>query len=731
VAAGREAASRDFPCGFLPHTGPKRTLDLAPPPYVKMFLLSHAVHQGCEKNSQPGERTMLARDDCPRVDRATSLVLLVATLLATPSSLWAQAQWMSNGVPVCILPQCGGRLPMICSDGDRGALIAWQTDRDGNEDIYLQRVLANGTLAPGWPAIGTAATRAARDQYVAGLAPDGQGGALLVWWDWPNYDIYAQHVLGNGAIAPGWPASGLPVSVKAGFQYRPRVLADGAGGAFVAWEDGVSETLGDIYALRVNGDGTLAAGWPAGGLAVCTDPSDQGGAYLASDGAGGIFIGWGDLRNGNGASIFATRVAASGGLVAGWPVNGEQIIGGPLGHGIRGMVPDGAGGVYIGWEQGLTSNYSQEDVYAQRILADGSIAPGWPAAGVPVAAPRGTQFLYGVVTDGAGGLALGWSDQDQQPGVAYAQRLRPDATIAAGWPGSGARVSDLAGWQDMYALAPDDHGGVYAAFDVLPGAGQHGYIQHLTANGALTPGWPSSGVSLVVPSIFYAFQQTDFAITSDGAGGAIVAWNDTRVSNGVANQNQIYAQRYFGDGPTPALVSLSSAEALPDRVALTWYEPARTLAGATVYRRRDGEDWAALGSATFDGTGRLRYEDRNVAPGARYAYRLGWTESAAERFSAESWVDVPMALTLTLEGARPNPAVGPLTVAFTLPRAEPATLELLDVSGRQVLAREVGDLGPGSHVLRLGECGCTPPGMYWLRLAQAGRSLVKRAVLMR
>jgi hypothetical protein len=247
----------------------------------------------------------------------------------------------------------------------------------------------------------------------------------------------------------------------------------------------------------------------------------------------------------------------------------------------------------------------------------------------------------------------------------------------------------------------------------------------------LAPGWPSSGVPLVIPAIFYAFQQVEYAITADGAGGAIVAWNDTRVTNGVANQNQIYAQRYFGDGPTPALVSLASAEALPDRVTLTWYDAARTLALATVYRRPVGDGWAALGSATFDGTGRLRYEDRAVAPGAHYAYRLGWSESGAERFSAESWVDIPVALTFALEGARPNPAFGPLTVAFTLPRAEPATLELLDVSGRQVLSRDVGDLGPGSHLLRLGECGCTPPGMYWLRLAQAGRALVKRAAVIR
>ncbi len=53
---------------------------------------------------------------------------------------------------------------------------------------------------------------------------------------------------------------------------------------------------------------------------------------------------------------------------------------------------------------------------------------------------------------------------------------------------------------------------------------------------------------------------------------------------------------------------------------------------------------------------------------------------------------------LELEGARPNPAVaGQLTVAFTLPNAEPARLELIDVSGRRLAARDVGSLGPGRH----------------------------------
>ena len=65
----------------------------------------------------------------------------------------------------------------------------------------------------------------------------------------------------------------------------------------------------------------------------------------------------------------------------------------------------------------------------------------------------------------------------------------------------------------------------------------------------------------------------------------------------------------------------------------------------------------------------IEYEDHTVAAGGRYAYRLAYVEERAERRTTETWVEVPVALALALEGAQPNPAVGPLTVAFTLPHA--------------------------------------------------------------
>jgi hypothetical protein len=92
---------------------------------------------------------------------------------------------------------------------------------------------------------------------------------------------------------------------------------------------------------------------------------------------------------------------------------------------------------------------------------------------------------------------------------------------------------------------------------------------------------------------------------------------------------------------------------------------------------------------------------------------------------------VPSSVSFGIEGLRPNPAEGEVSVVFALESAAPARLEMLDVAGRRVLAREVGMLGPGQHVLRLEEAASLPAGIYVLRLTQSGREVVTRAALVR
>jgi hypothetical protein len=219
--------------------------------------------------------------------------------------------------------------------------------------------------------------------------------------------------------------------------------------------------------------------------------------------------------------------------------------------------------------------------------------------------------------------------------------------------------------------------------------------------------------------------QFDPRITSDGQGGAIVAWDEQQSRSGV------WAQRFVMDGVVSVLVSLVSAEAAPDRVVIAWHVADALSFRGTVERRSQGSDWRPLAEVRADGAGRIEYQDRAVGAGERYGYRLAYLEDGAERHTAETWVDVPRALALALEGMRPNPAVRELTVSFTLPHEAPATLELLDLAGRRVSQRQVGSLGPGRHALRLEEGPQLAPGVYWLRLTQGARTLTARGVVVR
>ena len=79
-------------------------------------------------------------------------------------------------------------------------------------------------------------------------------------------------------------------------------------------------------------------------------------------------------------------------------------------------------------------------------------------------------------------------------------------------------------------------------------------------------------------------------------------------------------------------------------------------------------------------------------------------------------------LTSRKTAGEPNPASASPAVFFSLPGREPARLELVDAAGRQVVAREVGDRGAGSHAMRLALPSGLRAGLYFLRLVEPGRS---------
>jgi hypothetical protein len=181
--------------------------------------------------------------------------------------------------------------------------------------------------------------------------------------------------------------------------------------------------------------------------------------------------------------------------------------------------------------------------------------------------------------------------------------------------------------------------------------------------------------------------------------------------------------------PVPALATLVSAEATMSGVRIEW------LAGSTgslalVERSENGAAFVRVGQIAPDASGQITFEDPHVKQGSDYVYRLGFDRSGQTVYAGLVSVHVPVSATLSLAPGS-NPALGSFNVSFSLPDTRPARLELYDVSGRRLLAREVGAMGPGAHVLRLGETSGLSSGVYWLRLVHPTKTLVARAALVR
>jgi hypothetical protein len=647
----------------------------------------------------------------------------------------AAPQWQSGGLLVSGVPGVQ-TVPVITDDGIGGAYVAWFETRNGSDDVYLQRVASTGSVAVGWPLDGLGVCTAPERQIVSSLTPDGSGGVYVAWTDFRdrpanNADVYVQRMLATGVVAEGWPPNGLAVASMPGVQQLARTAPDGAGGVYLAWDDERSggSTTADVYLLRVTPAGEVAAGWPLGGMNVSTAPGAQLAPALAADGQGGVFVAWGDTRDfaTTATDVYASRVSASGALLPGWNPDGNPVSTAPGVQGIRAICRDGGNGIYVAWvdwrtappEDPFGSPYA--DIYLHHVSGAGSVEPGWPAQGLPVCTAIFLQQSVRLVADGTGGALLCWEDyRSLETADVYAQRVTAAGGLAPGWPPGGVQASTAAGYRYDPVLAPDGLGGAYLAFvsaEEFPLI----YAQHLTAGGNPAPGWPAEGL-VVAPEGGYQF---DPALAADGGGGAIVGWEDQRIG-----AQGIYVHRLGPMGPTPVLVSLVSARAEPGRVRLEWYAAEGAGLAGTVERRTMASEWQGIGEARADGTGRVVHEDRAVTAGERYAYRLRYADGAAEVYTTEAWVEVPT-LRFALHGLTPNPSAGDPVIRFTLPGDARATLELYDVGGRQIVAREVGALGAGTHQVRLAPPGRLAAGVYAVRLRRGTEAATARAVIVR
>lgn len=219
--------------------------------------------------------------------------------------------WATDGVDICTAPG-EQRYPTITSDGSGGAIITWQDDRNSNTDIYAQRINSNG--AGQWGSNGLALCTATGNQTSPTITSDASGGAFISWSDYRNgnADVYAQRVDENGG--PLWTVNGLPLCALPSIQTLPSITSDGSGGAIITWYDSRNGSGGgysDVYAQKINSSG--ASQWTIDGNVVCTNFAAQYSPTITNVGSQGAIMAWYDYRANNN-DIYASKIFSNGEL---------------------------------------------------------------------------------------------------------------------------------------------------------------------------------------------------------------------------------------------------------------------------------------------------------------------------------------------------------------------------------------------------------------------------------
>ena len=224
-------------------------------------------------------------------------------------------------------------LPTVASTGTR-ELVTWRDDRSGSYDVRARRVF---TAIP-------------------------EGETFTVWGERP----------------------GLPVVED---QVDPDVAWNGSV-FMVAWRDGLTSSLRDVYVTRVSSTGTVLSTTP-----VSTGGHQELSPEIASDGTNFLVL-WADNRSGNN-DVYGARVDGSGTLLgAPFPVvqrAGTQV---PMGVAFNGTY-------LVAWRDNRNGN---SDIFAGRVDGTGRVldGTGFAVATASVeenfaAVSRGSGSTWGVV----------------------------------------------------------------------------------------------------------------------------------------------------------------------------------------------------------------------------------------------------------------------------------------------------------------------------------------------
>lgn len=537
--------------------------------------------------------------------------------------------------------------------------------------------LLGASVARAWPPGAVPLCAATGEQIDLVAVSDGAGGVYAAWSDQRSgdYDVYVQHLDASGEPAAGYPFDGQLVGGGSGTQRAPRLALDADGECWIVWQDTFLAVL-----RRAKLPPTLPPAYVATPVTMTRPVPATASVAICAVSPGQLFI------------FFAPGGSGSGVLMV-------KSIGGPndpttmgLGSGDASScgsvcaIPDGAGGALVAWQR--TKN-SVIDLAVQRVSPGPVIASGWPTNGAVLCSAVGAQESPAIVPDGEGGLFATWADRRSGNSDIYLTRLSPSGATPSDWLLNGIAVSTATGTQSMPQLTRVGSGGVLLVWEDSRMASTDIYAAGWSSTGVRDPGWPTNGGPVSAATNI----QLTPVIAPSTDGSAYLAW--VTLQGGVAFDVAVARASSHG-GSAPAPNGLLVSTAINDQVGPVLVPG---IANDAIVLWQDFRDGAADLYA------------QHITLGAPLD-APGPGESAA---ALRLW---------------PQPARGSVArVDFTLADDSPATLTLLDVTGR-VVGDKQSIRGAGPHTRTLGSIALAP-GLYLVRLEHAGRTRTARMLVVR
>jgi len=336
-----------------------------------------------------------------------------------------------------------------------------------------------------------------------------------------------------------------------------------------------------------------------------------------------------------------------------------------------------------------------------------------------------------MVLDGSGGVFIAWHDLRNGGDDVYAQRISGAGSRL--WASNGIPIRsypavEITSWVQP-RLISDGAGGAIIAWQWGDKITTYDILaQRIDSDGNLL--WPDTAV--VVCGALDG--QYGPRMISNGEGGAIITWRDMREGS----DGKVYAMRVTANGETVATLLQSWVTSIEDAcIRIEWrLSELDSDARFIVLRAAAGSGYEELPPTGLQRDGlSFSFLDETCRRGITYRYRVDVESAGKRRVLFESAPVTLPPLELSLAQNYPNPFNPSTTIGFTLPEKSRVRLTIYNCAGREIArlldgAREGGRYevqwdGRDSHGTAMSS------GVYLYRLTAGKRIITKKMVLLK